>query len=130
MARIADTSVLYALFDSDEDRHEQARADVSDPTPIQVPSEILVETVNLIEDRSSWSTANEALGRLLERPHVGIADPVPMDGVIEAFDRGGGALSLADAVVVQTCRVHGRRPLAFDAGIQERAGDSSEADDR
>lgn len=121
MARIADTSVLYALFDADDEHHERARADVSDPTPIQVPSEILVETVNLIEDRSSWSTANRALGRLLERPHVGVCDPVPMDGVIEVFDRGEGELSLADAIVVQTCRIHGADPLAYDADIQSSA---------
>lgn len=121
MTRVADTSALYALFDGDDKHHDQARTALADPTPIWIPSEILVETVNLVEYRFGWAPAHRALGALLEKPHVSIAEQVPMDGIWRTFQQAEGELSLADAVVVQTCRVHGSEPIAYDDAILGRA---------
>lgn len=121
VARVADTSALYALFDEDDDHHDEARDRLGDPTPVLVPREILVETTNLLQYRFGWSAAREAVDRLLGKPHVAVADPVPVEGAWGEFERAEGALSLADAVVVQTCRAQDARALAFDEDIEGRA---------
>lgn len=120
MARVADTSALYALFDEDDAHHDEARERFTDPATVLVPREILVESTNLLQYRFGWEAAREALGALLEEPHVAVADPVPVEGAWGDYERGQGALTLADAVVVQTCRAHDARPLAFDAAIEGR----------
>lgn len=118
--RVADTSALYPLFDEDDGHHERARRALGNPEPIAVPSEILVETVNLIEYRFGWQAAKRSAASLLDKPHVSRADPVPVEGVRQAFEAAEGELSLADAVVVQSCRMQGAQPLAFDEAIRER----------
>jgi 5'-methylthioadenosine phosphorylase len=77
--RVADTSALYPVFDGDDAHHAQAREDLADPAPVVVPSEILVETINLIEYRFGFSPASTALERLLAKPHVSVADPFCAD---------------------------------------------------
>lgn len=125
MARVADTSALYALFDEDDDHHAEARDRFGDPTPVLVPREILVETANLLQYRFGWSAAREAVGGLLEKPHVAVSDPVPVEGAWGTFGRAEGELSLADAIVVQTCRARDARPLAFDEAIADRVPDEA-----
>lgn len=120
MTRVADTSALYALFDEDDAHHDRAKAALEDPEPVAVPTEVLVETVDLVEYRSTPETARAALAWLLERPNVRIADPVHVPAVREVHEDGAGELSLADAFVVQTCRALGADPLAFDEGIGSR----------
>ncbi len=118
--RVADTSALYPLFDADDAHHEQARNDLANPTPVLIPSEILVETVNLLHYRFGWSPAHSALEALLSKPHTNLAQPVPMAGVQDTYKKAQGDLSLADATVVQTCRVHGATPLSYDEAILKR----------
>lgn len=118
--RVGDTSALYALFDEDDAHHDRAKAALEDPEPIAVPTEILVETVDLVEYRSTPGTARAALAWLLDRPNVRVADPVHVPAVREIHADGEGALSLADAFVVQTCRALAADPLAFDEGIHSR----------
>lgn len=120
MTRVGDTSALYALFDADDAHHEDAKAALEDPEPIDVPTEVLVETIDLVEYRSTSETARAALAWLLDRPNVRIADPVHVPAVRDLHAEAGGALSLADAFVVQTCRALGADALAFDEGIEAR----------
>ncbi len=118
--RIADTSALYPLFDDDDQHHEAARGAFEMNAPLRIPREILVETINLIEYRFGTDPAHTALDHLLSPPHISIADAVPLDGIQEAYQEAHGELSLADAVVVQTCRVHGAKPLSYDDAINRR----------
>lgn len=123
MVHVADTSALYAVFDEDDTRHEAARDHLSQASPVLVPREILVETSNLLQYRFGWSAARDAMRSLLEEPAIRVAEPVPIEGVWGAYDRAEGALSLADAVVVQTCQAHDAEPLAFDEDITRRVPD-------
>jgi len=115
--RVADTSALYALFNEGDRHHARASAAMESPEPIVVPREILTETIDLIGYRKGWPHARKALASLLALPHVRPAEPVNLDAVVAVYEAGGGDLSLADAVVVQTCRVLAAEPLTFDADI-------------
>ena len=117
MTRVADTSVLYALF-SEEDRfHERAMDDVGVSDPIAVPSEILVETIDLLAYRFGAGAGKKALEFLLGLPHVSIAEKVEFSGVKGIYDGARGRLSLADAFAVQTCVTLGAEILAYDRRI-------------
>ena len=117
MTRVADTSVLYALF-SDADRfHERAVKDVGDPDPIVVPTEVLVETIDLLTYRFGFHAGRRALEFLLELPHVGLAEKVEVAAVRAVYEAAKGRLSLADSFVVQTCLTLGTGALAYDRQI-------------
>ncbi len=114
--RVADTSALYALF-SEEDRfHQRALKDMSAPGPVAVPSEILVETIDLLAYRFGPSAGKKALDSLLQLPHVRVAEKVELSAVKEIYDRAKG-MSLADAFVIQTCVALGAEVLAYDERI-------------
>jgi len=121
VTRVADTSVLYALLSRDDAHHEKAREDVSDPEPIVVPTEILVETVDLVSYRFGKEAGPRALEGLLSLPHVRVAEKVHIDAVQRVYAEAKGRLSLADAFVVQTCRALGARPLSYDDRIVKAA---------
>ena len=115
--RVADTSVLYALF-SEEDRfHDRAVNDVSSSDPITVPSEVLVETIDLLAYRFGVGAGKKALDFLLKLPHVSIAEKGEFGAVKGIYDGAKGKLSLADAFVVQTCAALGAGVLAYDRRI-------------
>lgn len=114
--RVADTSALYALF-SEEDRfHQRALKDMSAPGPVAIPSEILVETIDLLAYRFGPSAGKKALDSLLQLPHVRVAEKVELSAVKEIYDRAKG-MSLADAFVIQTCVALGADVLAYDGRI-------------
>lgn len=117
MTRVADTSVLYAVFDDADAHASRARSDLALPEPIAVPTEILVETTDLLDRRCGRKAAEAALAALLSLPHVRVADQVEIEAVKAIHAASRGKLSLADSIVVQTCRVLGAAPLAYDADI-------------
>lgn len=117
MTRVADTSALYALFSENDQFHERAARDVGDPDPIVVPTEILVETVDLLAYRFGFKAARQALRYLLGLPHVSLSEKVEFGAVLDVYEGAKGALSLADAFVVQTCLVLGAGALAYDRRI-------------
>ena len=115
--RVADTSALYAFLVETDGHHTKATAALTDPDPIVVPTEILVETVHLLAYRFGWDAGRLALDALLALPHVSLAEKVSFDAVRQVHAVSKGRLSLADAFVVQTCRVLGATPMAYDANI-------------
>jgi predicted nucleic acid-binding protein len=117
---VGDTSALYAVFDADDEHHEEAKRALEEPEPVVAPTEILTETVDLIGYHASHDLARQALDWLLERPNVRVADPVHVPAVRDIHSTAEGKLSLADALVVQTCRALGADLLAFDAAIEKR----------
>lgn len=122
MTRVADTSALYALFSEGDAHHERARTDMQDPEPVVVPTEILVETLGLIGVRHGPKAAFRALRDLLAIRHLAVAERVHFGAVRAVYEAHDGRLSLADAFVIQTCRVLAARPLAYDEGILRAVG--------
>ncbi|MCK4443745.1 MAG: type II toxin-antitoxin system VapC family toxin, partial [Thermoplasmata archaeon] len=120
--RVADTSALYALFSEDDQFHERAMIDVSVIDSIVVPTEVLVETVDLLTYRFGADSGKKALEFLIELPHVSIAEKVEIGAVKEIYDRSKGTLSLADAFVIQTCVALGADVLAYDKRIVAELG--------
>jgi len=117
VTRVADTSVLYALFSEADRFHRRAREDIADPEPVVVPTEVLVETIDLLAYRFGFPAGRKALDFLVGLPHIGIADKVDV-AAVRAVHRGArGRLSLADSFVVQTCLALGAEALAYDQGI-------------
>lgn len=114
--RVADTSALYALFSEDDRFHERALKDASAPEPIVVPSEILVETIDLLAYRFGRSAGRKALDSLLQLPHMRVAEKVELSAVREIYGKAR-EMSLADAFVVQTCVALGAEVLAYDRRI-------------
>ena len=117
MTRVADTSALYALFSEADRFHERARRDVGDPDPIVVPTEVLVETVDLLAYRFGFPAGRRALEFLVGLPHLTVAEKVEVAAVTAIYDRAAGNLSLADSFVVQTCLALGADAMAYDRRI-------------
>ena len=120
MTRVVDTSVLFAALNADDAHHRAARETLADPEPVHVPTEVLVETVDLVHHRFGKEAAKQAAVRIRALPHVRIADKVDVDGVI-AVHAAHRSLSLADAVVVQTGRHLAATVLTFDKKLQRAA---------
>lgn len=68
--RIADTSLLYALFSQNDVHHIEAVNEVKNPETIYIPSEIWSETISLINYRQGFDMAVKAGKALLDLPHV------------------------------------------------------------
>lgn len=120
MTRVVDTSVLIAALNEDDVHHERAMEALADNDPLQLPAEILVETVDLVAYRHGKGAAVKAAALIRALPHVRMAEKPDIDAVL-AVHREHKALSLADAVVVQTCRALGCRPLTFDKALAKAA---------
>jgi len=117
LTRVGDTSALYALFSQEDEFHERAVVEVGEAEPLVVPAEILVETVDLIAYRFTFEAAKQALAYVLNLPHVSVADRVELGAVQGVFEGAQGSLSLADAIVVQTCVALGAGALAYDEDL-------------
>ena len=117
MTRVADTSALYALFSEADRFHGRAVHDVGDPDPIVVPTEVLVETIDLLTYHFGFGAGRSALDFLVGLPHVGIAEKVEVAAVRAIYRAARGRLSLVDSFVVQTCLALGAEALAYDERI-------------
>lgn len=122
--RIADTSALYAAFAQLDVHHDEAREALSDPDLIIVPSEIFVETVDLVQYRIGHVEAHTTGEYLRGLPHIQIrAAPARVLQVSwQIYLEAHGKLSVADAIVVAWCRDAGALPVTFDKEIVRRAG--------
>lgn len=119
--RIADTSLLYALFSKDDVHHKEATERCKIPDPILIPAEIWSETISLIHYRQGYDMAVEAGGSLLDLPHVELISS-RMEIVRSAwkiYKSTGGNLSIPDCVVLTSCDDRNASPLTFDEGISE-----------
>ena len=122
--RVADTPALYAAFVAGDGHHEQAhdRLGISEVTI--VPSEILSETLALLQLRHGFEFARSAGSYLRELPHVRIEGAT--SGTVNAawrhYEEAGGTLSLPDAFVVAWCLREGASAFTFDRAILKRVG--------
>lgn len=119
--RIADSSALYAVIVERDTHHEQARAALEDPEPIVIPSEIMAETVALLQMRLGFEKARAAGAGLRATPQVRVegSSAAIVNGAWEIFEGARGKLSLPDSFVVAWCRSEGASPLTFDREIEQ-----------
>ncbi len=68
--RIADTSLLYALFSENDVHHQEAMRKFKTPEPILIPFEIWSETISLIHYRQGYGMAVKADNALLSLSYV------------------------------------------------------------
>jgi len=121
--KVADTSALYALFHENDAHHGKAKAQLATGEPIVVPSEILTETLCLVQLRAGFGPARAAAAFLARTPCIEV-QPTPDEpwddiqgDVARCFDASEGTLSRADAVVVAWCRKRRLKPWSYDKGL-------------
>lgn len=119
MTHVADTSLLVALFDASDPRHDEARMSLASATPAIVPTEILVETLGVVKVKAGRRAATSVLDGLVRLPNVTWSECCDLQGSLRIYRRFP-SLSFPDAVVVQECVVRGADILTFDEG-QRRA---------
>jgi len=119
--RIADTSLLYALFSKDDVHHKEATERFKVPDPILIPAEIWSETISLIQYRQGYDMAVEAGEFLLDLPHVericSRMDIVRSSW--EIYKGTKGNLSIPDCVVLTLCDDRKASPLTFNKDINK-----------
>lgn len=115
--RVADTSFLIALFDEDDPRRARAMRWASDPEPIEVPSEVLAETLGVLHRRAGYAKAASVWQDLCGLPHVVFSETSDTEAAADEFLRARGKLSWVDAAVVARCRAEEAHPLCFDQAI-------------
>lgn len=117
MTRIADSSFLLTLFDFRDPRRVQALAWMADPDPVQVPVEVLGETLGLVHRRQGYEMTVTIWRDLRATPHVQFLQAASTEQTSAIFLEGRGKLSWVDAAVVAACRAASARPLCFDPDI-------------
>ncbi|MEA1994300.1 MAG: PIN domain-containing protein [Euryarchaeota archaeon] len=118
--RIADTSLLYALFSENDVHHKEAMEKVKKPETIFIPSEIWSETISLIHYRQGFDMAVKAGKALIDLPHVELLSS-RMDIVRSSwvtYQKTNGDLSVPDCFVLVWCNDKGAAPLTFDKDIK------------
>lgn len=115
---VADTSLLFALFDAADAHHAKARAEAARQRSFVVPSEILVETLAIFRVRRGREASLQVLRALRSMPHARVAatKPAVVERAVAAV--GEGPLSYQDWIVVHTCRASGGQPWTFDDDIR------------
>lgn len=121
IARVADTSWLYALFDTDDAHHDAAQADVRLPLVTLVPTAILNETLDLVRYLGGGEAARRAFVTLQTLPHFDLWFPVDEQGVVAAW-QAHPELSLHDAHAVACSRATGFPLVSFDRRQVEAVG--------
>jgi predicted nucleic acid-binding protein len=125
--RIADTSLLYALFSRNDVHHKEALDEVRDPEAILIPSEIWSETISLIHYRQGSNMATEAGKALLDLPHVELLGS-RMDIIRSSWDmyqKSKGRLSIPGCIVLVWCSDRNATPLTFDNAIRKHFDENS-----
>ena len=113
MTWVADTSWLYALIDSDDPHHGQARAEAKEAVPIEIPDAILAETLDLIRYRLGKSEAIDALAGFEKLAHFVIGERASPAEVKRVWV-DHKSLSFADASAVALALKRGFGLRSFD----------------
>lgn len=127
MTVFVDTSVLYALLDSDDPSHDPSREEFAQlkDTPLLTHSYVVVETVALVERRLGSEAARDLLDGLVAQLHVVFVDESVHSASTAAY-LGAGARgpSLVDCTSFEVMRRHGiRTALAVDRDFADAGFD-------
>jgi len=116
---VADTSALFALFAIDDPHHARARVELSRQRAFAVPSEILTETLAILQRRFGREASQAAFETLVAIPHARIA--ATRQAVVDravASSRQGGPLTYQDWIVVHSCALAGAQPWTYDNDLR------------
>jgi len=113
IARVADTSWLYAIFDDKDPHHDEAAALVRTPLITLVPAAIMNELLDLIKYRRGKQAALAAGESLESFPHFDTWFKVDGHDAARVW-RENRHLSLHDAHAVALARSTGFRLETFD----------------
>ena len=119
MSWVADTSWLYALMDTADTHHDEARAQAEEPAPVEIPEPILAETLDLIAHRHGKALAELTLKGFERLPHFVLGEPSPHAESVSVW-RDNRGLSFADATAVAHARTRNYGLRTFDRR-QQRA---------
>ncbi len=125
--RIADTSVLYALFSKNDVHHKEAVNEVKNPDTVLIPSEIWSETISLIQYRQGFNMAVKAGKALLDLPHVELLSS-RMDIVRSSwntYQKAKDNLSFPDCIVLVWCNDKDALPLTCDTTMRKYLEENS-----
>lgn len=122
LARIADTSWLYAIFNHEDAFHQQSESELLEPRPTLVPSAIMNELLDLVKYRVSKQAATRTEEALRGFPHFDLWYPVDKQAALAVW-KDHPALSLADAHAVACARATGFALATFDERQKAALGD-------
>lgn len=116
---VADASALFALVDGEDPHHAKAMEEARRQRPFVVPSEILGETLAVLQWRRGRAASVAFLEMLRRMPHarVGATRSAVVEQSVLSASRPG-PLSYPDWIVVHTCRATGSQPWTFDDDIR------------
>lgn len=123
---IADSSALASLaIDADHNHKPAIRAALKLRElnrPIILPSDVLVETVNILGKRSSHETAIKAADRLLRAGNqfVLVETTLHLKAALEKFKKESAATSLTDCIVMAAADYYGTADIfGFDKQFED-----------
>lgn len=129
MARVADTSFLYAAFDAADARHKDARDEIAKPQAINIPLCVMAEFLDLVTYRHDHKTALQVHRDLAQLATVAIVPLRDETNVLTIWAAHPG-LSIADAAGIQACIEGQDKLLSYDvkqtkalAVLRRKAGD-------
>jgi predicted nucleic acid-binding protein len=123
---IADTSALVSLATETDHNHLPATKEAARlrkvSRPIILPSDVLVETINILGKRSGHDTALKAAGELL-RPgsQIVLIETRPyLVAALEKFKDQSPGVSLTDCIVMTVADDYGTKDIfGFDKQFEE-----------
>lgn len=113
MIRVADTSFLYAAFDTADPRHAKTLQEMAKPHALDIPLGVLVEFMGVLSYRHGEAKARQIWKDLQGLATVSLTGIASEDGAVKVWQDHGG-ISLADAVGIQACLETGARLLSYD----------------
>ena len=121
--RLADSSFLVALFSSGDQNHSAADREASQPEPILVISEVLSETLGLLQKRKGIDFARMVKQWLESRPHFQFAftQRDHFDLAARIFLKAPERLNYVDALLVAWAISTKARLLSFDEDLLKAA---------
>ncbi|MFO1532086.1 MAG: PIN domain-containing protein [Thermoplasmatota archaeon] len=122
-----DTSLLYALFNANDQWHEEAKTAVQEQRPVLVPPGILQETMDLLRLRHGAKAAAAALAWLQATGQLDLSGAYgdeSLRAAVSAYEPTiARRLSFADAWCVAHALHHGATLLTRDADQVKAAKD-------
>lgn len=114
MSRVADTSFLYAAFDSGDSRHRDALREIAEPQRLEVPFATLVEFLDLVSYRRGHEAALKVQKTLAGLATLDVANQQDEGPILDLWSEDG-KLSMADAVGIQAALRGAKTLLTYDA---------------
>lgn len=117
--RIADTSFLIALFNSGDRYHAQARKEAAEPDPIAIPTEVMAETLGVLQRRKGIDFARLAKDAIDQKSHfrVTFTQEAHYAEASRLFSDADERINFVDSIVVAWSLLERSPILSFDEDL-------------